>query len=151
MATSPAVQAATLNKFIEAWRDQDVEGTVALWSDDFSQTLLPSSLGMPPKPRETAEIVYSRLTQSLTNWKLDVKEIVHDAAQGTAAVYATSLADLPMPGEKWTMDYAVFMSFAEGGTKISRLNEMVDTSNFQQLFPKLQKYLMEKSAVNGTK
>jgi hypothetical protein len=77
-----------------------------------------------------------------------VKEIVHDATQGTAAVYATSLADLPMPGEKWTMDYAVFMSFTEGGTKISRLNEMVDTSNFQQLFPKLQKYLMER---NGTK
>jgi hypothetical protein len=70
---------------------------------------------------------------------------VHDATRGTAAVYATSLADLPMPGEKWTMDYAVFMSFTDCGSKISRLDEMVDTSNFQQLFPKLQAYLMQKA------
>ncbi|KAJ9605937.1 hypothetical protein H2200_009786 [Cladophialophora chaetospira] len=144
MISSASTQAATLEKFIQAWRDQDVEGTISLWSDDFTQTLLPASLGVPTKSRQMAEVVYGKLTRSLTNWKLNVKEIVHDTKQGTAAVYATSQADLPIPGEKWVMDYAVFMSFTEGGTKISRLNEMVDTSCFQQLFPKLQKYMMEK-------
>jgi hypothetical protein len=72
---------------------------------------------------------------------LEIKEIVHDVAKGTAAVYATSLADTPLPGEKWTNEYSLFLSFTEDGTKISRLDEMVDTAFFNNLFPKFQKHM----------
>jgi hypothetical protein len=72
MVAAAPVQTVTLDKFIEAWKNQDVEGTVALWSDDFMQTLLPSSLGVPTKSRDTAEMIYGRLTNSLSNWKVGV-------------------------------------------------------------------------------
>ncbi|KAK3680675.1 hypothetical protein B0T22DRAFT_531249 [Podospora appendiculata] len=139
-ATAP-VQAATLDKFLAAWKSQNAEETVALWSDDFKQRLLPLSLGMPVKMRAEAEVVNAKLIENLTNWKLNIREIVHDAPRSTAAVYATSLADTPLPGEKWTNEYAIFVSFTEDGTKISRLEEMVDTAFYRDLFPKFQKYL----------
>jgi hypothetical protein len=67
---------------------------------------------------------------------------VHDSARGTAAVYATSQADTPFPGEKWTNEYAIFLSFSEDGTKVSRLEEMMDSAFYQSFVPKFQRYLM---------
>lgn len=64
------VQTATLNKFLAAWETNDIEATVALWSDDFTQQLLPLSLGIPENSRAKAEIAYPRLMKNLTNWKV---------------------------------------------------------------------------------
>jgi hypothetical protein len=49
-----------------------------------------------------------------------------------------------VPGERWTNEYSVFTSFSEDGTKITRLEEMVDTAFFQHFFPKFQQYLAGK-------
>jgi phosphoribosyl 1,2-cyclic phosphodiesterase len=76
---------------------------------------------------------------------LKINQVVHDAASGTAAVYASSNADTPFADEKWAMDYAVFLSFSEDGSKIDKMGEMLDTSAFKHLFPKLQQYFMEQA------
>ncbi|KAK8068762.1 hypothetical protein PG994_005378 [Apiospora phragmitis] len=142
--TSPAeVQAATLNKFLDAWRTQDVGTTIELWSEEFKQRLLPYSLGAAVRSRAEAAGIYPILTSSLTNWKLEIKEAVHDAVRGTAAVYATSTADTPLPDEKWATDYALFISFTEDGTQINKLDEMVDSAFYRSFFPKFQQYLAE--------
>ncbi len=47
-----------------------VEDTMALWSDDFTQQLLPLLLGIPANSRAQAKIVYPMLMNSLTNWKV---------------------------------------------------------------------------------
>jgi hypothetical protein len=70
MPAPAAVQAATLDRFLLAWKNQNAEDTVALWSDDFKQRLLPLSLGIPSKSRAEAEIVNARLMQHLTNWQV---------------------------------------------------------------------------------
>ncbi|KAK8045576.1 hypothetical protein PG993_005600 [Apiospora rasikravindrae] len=141
MSSLAEVQADTLNKFLEAWRTQDVGTTIELWSDDFKQRLLPDSLGAAVKSRAEAAVIYPVLTSNLSNWKLEIKQIVHDAARGTAAVYATSSADTPLPDEKWATDYAVFISFTEDGTQINKLDEMVDSTFYGRFFPKFQQYL----------
>lgn len=64
------IQAATLEKFLATWKDQAVEEMVALWSDNFTQQLLPLSLGTPLHSRAEAAAVYPKLTASLTNWKV---------------------------------------------------------------------------------
>lgn len=73
MATTASVQAETLDKFLTAWKDQNAEETVAVWSDDFKQQLLPLSLRMPAKSRAEAEHVNAKLIQNLTNWKVGLQ------------------------------------------------------------------------------
>ncbi|KAJ5952323.1 uncharacterized protein N7479_010736 [Penicillium vulpinum] len=143
MSDTAHIQAVTLDKFLTAWKDQAVEDTIALWSDDFKQQLLPSSLGVPSHSRAESEKIYPKLTGSLRNWKLDIKEVVHDVGRGTAAVYATSQADTPLPNEKWTTDFSIFLSFTEDGLRVNRLDEMVDSGFYADYFPKFQQWLRE--------
>jgi ketosteroid isomerase-like protein len=68
MPASAPVQSATLDKFLTSWKEKDIDGTIGLWSDDFTQQILPSSLGVPTKSRGQAAMVYPNLMGSLTNW-----------------------------------------------------------------------------------
>lgn len=70
MASTAQVQADTLNKFLEAWKTQEARKTIALWSEDFKQRLLPCSLGASVNSRAQAEGIYPVLTSSLSNWKV---------------------------------------------------------------------------------
>ena len=70
MPAAAHVQAATLDKFLAAWKNGIAEDTIALWSDDFKQRLLPLSLGMEFHPRAEVEVIYPKLVSSLTNWKV---------------------------------------------------------------------------------
>ncbi|KAH8810954.1 hypothetical protein F5884DRAFT_854322 [Xylogone sp. PMI_703] len=137
------IQAETLNKFLAAWKEHRADEITGLWSEDFNQRILPLSLKAPAKSRNEAAIMCNVLSSKLTNWKLHIREIVHDASRGSAAIYAIAEADTPVPGEKWANEYCVFTSFSEDGTKITRLDEMVDAAFFQHFFPKFQRYLME--------
>ncbi|KIA75325.1 hypothetical protein HK57_00204 [Aspergillus ustus] len=143
MAAPAHIQKETLDKFLAAWQTGNAQDTISLWSDDFTQRLLPLSLQQPVQQRAHTEIFYPKLVGNLTNWKLDIKRIVHDTANNIAAVYATSTADTPIPGEKWTNEYAVFVALTEDGTRVKSVEEMVDSAFFQRFFPKFQKYLME--------
>ncbi|OKL55331.1 hypothetical protein UA08_09370 [Talaromyces atroroseus] len=141
MPAPAQIQKETIDKFLEAWGNSKAQDTMDLWSDDFEQQLLPFSLQQPVRQREHVELLYPALVSNLTNWKVDIKHIVHDADNGTAAVYATSSADTPVPEEKWTNEFSIFMTLTEDGLKVKKLEEMVDSAFYQRFFPKFQKYL----------
>jgi hypothetical protein len=78
---------------------------------------------------------------------LNVYEIVHDAANSKAVIYATSRADTPFEGGfKWTNEYAVFIYFTEDGTQINKTEEMVDTKFFHDFSPRFHAYMSAKAA-----
>jgi hypothetical protein len=58
-------------------------------------------------------------------------------------VYATSSADTPIPEEKWTNEYAIFVWLTEDGLKVQRLEEMVDSAFYKHFFPLFHKHLTE--------
>lgn len=75
--------------------------------------------------------------------------MVHDSTRGTAAVYAISQADTPLPNEKWNTDYAIFLSFSEDGLKVDKLDEMVDSGFYNDYFPKFQQWLSQRMSSPG--
>jgi hypothetical protein len=64
---------------------------------------------------------------------LNVYDIIHDVAKGKACVYATSKADTPYDGFKWTNEYAAFLTLSEDGKKVAKIEEMVDTAFFAEM------------------
>lgn len=72
---------------------------------------------------------------------------MHDSDRGKAAIYATSHADTPFGDFKWSNEYAVFITFSADGEKIDNMEEMIDTAFYREFFPKFQKYLSEKRAL----
>jgi hypothetical protein len=92
MPPPATIQAATLEKFLAAWRNQDEKETVALWSDDFQQRLLPLSLKVPVKSRAEATAVNSKLIEHLTNWKVSSASLL-------SAICVIVLLTVPIAGD----------------------------------------------------
>lgn len=68
MPALPHVQVATLDKFLTSWEKSIPKDTMALWSDEFTQKILPLSLSMPANSR--VEAIYPNPVKSLTNWQV---------------------------------------------------------------------------------
>ncbi|CZR68583.1 uncharacterized protein PAC_18482 [Phialocephala subalpina] len=140
------IQAATLDKFIAGWKKWIPEDWMATWSDDCKQRVLPFSLGLPTKSRADVQAILPKLMEILTNYELNIYEIVHDVARNKAVIYVISKADTPFGDFKWMNEYAVFISFTEDGEQINKTGEMIDTAFYHEFSPKFQKYLSEQGS-----
>jgi len=73
MMPAPAsVQAATIDKFIAAWKRFTPKDMLATWSDDFTQHTLPFSLGHASRTRAQVEATLPKLAQILTNYTVSL-------------------------------------------------------------------------------
>ncbi|KAF2209151.1 hypothetical protein CERZMDRAFT_87127 [Cercospora zeae-maydis SCOH1-5] len=146
MPASATIQAATLERFIQGWKEWTPEGMMEVMSAGYTQRTLPFSLGHPPRSKPEVEFMLPKLMEMVTNYKLDIKHIVHDATQGKAVVYAVSAGYTPFG--KWTNEYAVFIRFSEDGETVQGVDEMVDSAFMKDLMPKMQRHLIEKGLLS---
>ncbi|QIW99248.1 hypothetical protein AMS68_004766 [Peltaster fructicola] len=133
-------QAATLDKFIQGWSSWTPEPMLAVETADCTQTALPFSMGHPPRSKAEVEFMLPKLMKTVQDYKLTIHNVVHDTANRKAAVYAISHGNTDF-GE-WTNEYAVFVWFTEDGTRISKIEEMVDSAFMKDFMPKFQRHLM---------
>ncbi|KAH8698791.1 hypothetical protein BGW36DRAFT_294631 [Talaromyces proteolyticus] len=148
MAAPAEIQLATLNRFIDGWRNWKATDMLAPMSSDVTQKSLPFSLGHPARTREQIEATLPLLQRVVTDYELTIHEIVHDAPKSKAVVYALSKGKTPF-GD-WTNEYAVFVTFDESGREIAKVEEMIDTAFMKDFYPKFQKYLQEQLASSGS-
>ncbi|KAG6116500.1 hypothetical protein E4U13_001831 [Claviceps humidiphila] len=126
MPAPAEIQQATLRKFVDAWKKWDADEFIGLWSDSFTFKVLPLSDGKPTRPRDKVAPLYKNLIETLTDYKLDVKHIVHDASKGKACIYAVARANAPCGDYK--NEQAIFITFSESGDKIETMEEMNDNA-----------------------
>ncbi|KAL9078952.1 MAG: hypothetical protein Q9157_002136 [Trypethelium eluteriae] len=143
MPSAAENQGATLEQFIAGWKKFTPDDWTATWSEDCIQKMLPFTLGVPARSRTEVQVVLPKLMEILTNYELEICEIVHDVSRSKAVIYATSKANTPFGDFKWTNEYAVFLSFTVDGKQINKVEEMVDTAFYREFFPKFQSYLSE--------
>nr|UYO77215.1 monooxygenase [Trichoderma crystalligenum] len=139
MPAPAEIQAATLQKFMDAWKKWDAPEFLSLFSDDFTQVTLPLGLGIPSRPRAQVEQVLPALMATIKSYELTFRHVVHDAAANKAAVYVLSKGVLPWG--PWQMDYAAFVTFSEAGDKLDTVEEMLDTAKMADFVPKFNQYL----------
>ncbi|GIZ46905.1 hypothetical protein CKM354_001001100 [Cercospora kikuchii] len=146
MPADAKIQAATLDKFIQGWKEWTPEGMMGAMGEGYTQRTLPFSLGHPPRSKPEVEFILPKLIDTVKNYKLDIKHIVHDAAQGKAVIYAVSAGDTPF-GD-WTNEYAVFLKFSENSETVQSVEEMVDSAFMKDFMPKLQKHLVDQGLMS---
>ena len=139
-AVAPAtVQAATLERFIAGWRKWTPEDFLTTWTDDCELIILPFSFGKPKRTRAQVEGRYRILMENLKNLQLTIHNIVHDTAQGKAAIYAIVEADTDF--EPYVNEQAVFITFDKSGEKVCKIEEMNDTAFRKEWDPKYYKHI----------
>ncbi|KAJ6083564.1 hypothetical protein N7467_007699 [Penicillium canescens] len=141
MPASRDVQAATLEKFINGWKNWNAEEWMSTFSDDFTQVTLPFQLGVPTRTRTQVDHILPALIATVSSYELTVHHVIHDSDRNKAAVYALSKGALPWG--PWQLEYAVFITFSEAGDKVAVLEEMLDSAFLQDFGPKFAQYLDE--------
>ncbi|KAK4124751.1 hypothetical protein N657DRAFT_331757 [Parathielavia appendiculata] len=137
-------QAATLDRFISAWRACSPGGLSSVMGADFTMQTLPFSLKEPLHSQAEMAGFLSVLRGIMSTFELTVHNVVHDAANGKAAIYAITKAD--SPSGPYQNEHAVFLWFDESGEKVTRMEEMVDSAFLKDYMPKLQAFLAQQAA-----
>ena len=78
------VQAATLQRFLDAWERWSAEEQLALFSDDFTQATLPLRLGIPPRTRAQVEQVLPKLVELVKSYQVRKKITSLDSSKRKA-------------------------------------------------------------------
>nr|POE56466.1 hypothetical protein CFP56_33438 [Quercus suber] len=135
MAANPEQQAATLKEFVHAWERWDAAAMLSTFSEDFVQITLPLALNVPPRSRAEVQQTLPLLVDTVKSYNLTIHNTIHDKARNNAALYAMSTGELPWD-DVWSMEYAAFVTFTPDGTKIAKLEEMLDSKEFQRFAPR---------------
>lgn len=74
---------------------------------------------------------------------MTIHNVIHDAAQGKAAIYAMTKADSPLG--PYNNEHALFLWFDESGEKVNKIEEMFDGVFMKDFLPKLQHYMAQQA------
>ncbi|KAF2118822.1 hypothetical protein BDV96DRAFT_596647 [Lophiotrema nucula] len=139
MSSTKQAQAATLQRYLDAWAKWDASLQLETFSKTFTQVTLPLGVGVPPRSRPEVEQVLPALVATVNNYELTVHHVVHDIEKNKAAVFATSRGTVPWG--PWNVEYAVFITFSEAGDGIEKLEEYLDTAFLQDFGPKFGQHM----------
>lgn len=154
--TAPAVvQSATLERFIDAWEAWDVEGVLDVLVEDNLQASLPLSHGLMTQKKGVvgrAMRCFGNLISnhkvcpnldyfrhgflSNTRFQVTVRNRLHDAGSGQAALYVVAKGDTPHG--PWQIAHSLFLTFNAQGEKIIQLEEVVDMAALGRLLPQIK-------------
>lgn len=70
MPAPAGIQAATLQRFLDAWKKWDANEWLALFAEDFTQVTLPFGLGVPSRSRAQVEQVLPALVATVRSYEV---------------------------------------------------------------------------------
>lgn len=70
MSAPTPIQAATLQRFLDAWGKWDAEECLAVFANDFIQSTLPLGLGIPNRSRAEVEHVFPALVATVKSYEV---------------------------------------------------------------------------------
>ena len=88
-------------------------------------------------------VIHVHVLTVMRNSQLTVHNVVHDAANGKAVVYALTKADSPMG--PYRNEHALFLWFNESGEKVDKIEEMFDGVFMKDFLPKLEQHVAQMS------
>jgi hypothetical protein len=96
LPSDAAIQAATVERFIEGWKINSGEAWTELWADDCTNQILPYSLHLPPMRK--ADVIKSKHFTNVSNWEVSFKSDLPTATRATRKF----IPNLPLTPHKAT-------------------------------------------------
>ena len=112
---------------LAAYEHQDLDEIMSFRTEDCIHIIRPSSLSPPPMENAAYRTFFSATITRVWNFKLTVSEIIENGEQNKVVVFASSTADSKEGVGSYAQEYVLLFEFEEGGEKIKRMVEWVDS------------------------
>ncbi|KAE9369751.1 hypothetical protein N431DRAFT_427903 [Stipitochalara longipes BDJ] len=112
---------------LAAYEHQNLDEILSFRTEDCIHIIRPSSLPRPPMDNTAYRTFFSSTTSRIWNFKVTVSEIIEDSANNKVVVFASSTADSKEGVGSYGQEYVLLFEFEEGGEKIKRMVEWVDS------------------------
>jgi ketosteroid isomerase-like protein len=133
---SPSLtQKATARTFIDAYNAWDIEAIMDYRTPECLQQVLPSSMGKPAKNNTEYRTYFESIMPLFSNFTVKVHKELHDIEARTSLIHASSRADTAVG--RYANEYALILSFTKDRTKVTKIEEFVDSAYTTQFFAKL--------------
>jgi len=96
-------------------------------AEDCRHIIRPGSFSIPPMDNTAYRTFFTPTVTKISNFKLTISEVIEDRDQNKVVVFATSTADSNEGVGSYGQEYVLVFEFEEGGEKIKRLVEWVDS------------------------
>jgi ketosteroid isomerase-like protein len=130
-----SAQKSTSKAFIDAYNAWDLEGIMGYRGPDCLQQIYPSSMGKSPKNNAEYRKYFENIMPIFSNFTITIHKEFHDAEARTCVIHASSKANTR--AGIYSNEYALFLWFTKDGSKITRIDEFVDSAYSAQFFAKL--------------
>jgi ketosteroid isomerase-like protein len=132
---SLAAQQMTAQTFVNAYNAWNIEAIMEYRTPDCQQQVLPFSMGKPAKNNTEYRSYFESIMPLFSNFTVKVHNEFHNAEARTSYMHASSRAETAIG--TYANEYAVVLSFTKDGTKITKIEEFVDSAYSAQFFAKL--------------
>ena len=133
MAKSTQLQ--TAEAVVSAFNSMDIDTIISYRTPGCMRYILPSTLGHPPTDNARYASHLQKLKPIFKNFSLTVNDVVEDKEAHRICMWLKARADT-LAGE-YVNEYMWTLDFTEDGTKITKVNEFVDTVMNHDFYPKL--------------
>ena len=139
MSTTPQRQTALA--VVDAFNRMDIDEIISHRSSDCMRYILPSTLGHSPTNNEQYAAHLRKLKPVFQNFNLTVNDVLEERESHRICMYLRARADT-LAGE-YINEYMWTLDFDETGTKITKVNEFVDTGVNVNFWPKLARAMRD--------
>jgi len=143
-AMAKSTQRETAEAVVAAFNTMDIDKIISYRSPDCIRYILPSTMGHAPTNNEQYRSHLEKLRPIFQNFSLTVRDVIEDREARRICMWLTARADT-LAGE-YINEYMWTLDFDETETKITKVNEFVDTVVNRDFWPKLQKAMAEQRA-----
>ncbi|KAI7115138.1 hypothetical protein KC343_g18671 [Hortaea werneckii] len=139
MSTILANTKHTAHAVCDGYERWEMDAVMAPRAHDCIHHLGPKSLARPLRNNEQYRAYFHTVQTLFQDFKIEVADQVFDEGQKKAALHVFGSATSPVG--KYEQEYTWFLTFSEDGTKVKRMEEMIDSAYLAEFFKRLNHYV----------
>ena len=125
------IRKRTIGALLDGYKSLSVPQLFKPLSANFTHRVLPSSLGMPPRDRESFALHAQGIFSIFTQFRMVPEEMYEDPSRGVIIIHARMEGRLKKgkPGAQvWTNECVMMIRLSADGTEVEEIIEFVDSA-----------------------